>query len=95
MRQFLLGCVFTLLSIAAAGAWVWYRAPEYLPEGLRQRNQYSPDYRPSIYRWKDDQGRRQITDKPPTDRPYETISYDPATNVVPNGLPTEAELERD
>jgi hypothetical protein len=30
----------------------------------------------------------QLTDQPPSDRPYETIRVDPKQNVVPTTLPT-------
>ena len=95
MRQFLLGSLFTLAVLAGTGAWLWFRAPEYLPEGLRQRDKHSPDYRPVVYRWKDAQGRTQLTDTPPTDRSYETVRIDPNTNIVPDVLPRESELKKD
>jgi hypothetical protein len=72
------------LALGAASAWIWYRAPEQLPPQLRSRNPQSTDYAPTVYRWKDDQGRTQITDVPPTDgRPYEPVVINPRTNVVP------------
>lgn len=73
-----------LVLVGAAAAWVWYKAPEHLPPHLRVRNPNSADYAPTVYRWKDDQGRTQITDAPPSDgRPYESVVIDPDTNVVP------------
>ncbi len=78
---------FLLVSILLAGgaAWVWYQAPEYLPPVLRVKNPQSIDYAPTVYRWKDDQGRTQLTDAPPADgRPYEPVVIDPKTNVVPS-----------
>jgi hypothetical protein len=42
---------------------------------------------PLLYRWRDDHGRPHVTDTPPTDRPYETLKYDPKTNVVPSIVP--------
>lgn len=36
-----------------------------------------------LYKWRDDKGRLHVTDQPPPDRPYETVRYDPKTNVVP------------
>jgi uncharacterized protein DUF4124 len=36
---------------------------------------------------RDAQGRRHVTDQPPADRPYETVRYDPNTNVVPSNVP--------
>lgn len=70
--------------LGGAAAWLWYRAPEYLPQAWRRQNPHSPDYAPAMYRWKDDQGRTQISDAPPSDgRAYETVVIDPDTNVVP------------
>jgi hypothetical protein len=78
------GLLLLAALLAGAAAWVWYRAPEYLPEDLRRQNPQSPDYAPVVYRWKDDQGRTQITDLPPSDgRRYEAVRIDPNTNVVP------------
>ncbi|MCB1555204.1 MAG: DUF4124 domain-containing protein [Xanthomonadales bacterium] len=94
MKSFLTGVLFAAALIGGAAAWVWYRAPEYLPEAWRRTNPQSPDYAPSLYRWKDDQGRTQITDTPPGDRPYQTVDIDPDTNVVPDSLPTERDAQR-
>lgn len=79
------GLLLLLALLGAAAAWVWYQAPEYLPPVLRIKNPQSTDYSPTLYRWKDDQGRTQVTDAPPEDgRPYETVIIDPKTNVVPS-----------
>jgi len=43
-----------------------------------------PEYTGPLYRWRDDKGREQITDKPPRNRPYETITYRTNTNVMPS-----------
>jgi hypothetical protein len=73
------------LAIGAAAAWLWFEAPEHLPAYLRVKNPHSSDYAPTVYRWKDDQGRTQLTGEPPPDgRPYEPVVIDPKTNVVPN-----------
>lgn len=87
MRSMLLGALIAVALIAGAAAWVWYRAPEHLPAEWRRENPNSPDYAPAVYRWKDDQGRTQITDEPPKDRAYETVRVDPQQNVVPDTLP--------
>ena len=83
--RWLKGLLLVTALLGGAAAWVWYRAPEHLPLQWRRQNPHSPDYAPAVYRWKDDQGRTQITDAPPTDgRDYETVVVDPATNVVPS-----------
>ena len=72
-----------LLALAAAfGAW-WYFAPASMPAWLARSVPASPRLGPPLYKWRDDKGRLQVTDKPPPDRPYETVRYDPNTNVVP------------
>lgn len=84
MRRLLTGVVLGVLLVAGAAAWVWHYAPEHLPAEWRGRNPNSPDYAPQVYLWKDDQGRTQVTDQPPSDgRRYETVRIDPQTNVVP------------
>ena len=94
MKSFLTGLLFGIAALAGLAAWVWYRAPEHLPAEWRKTNPHSPDYAPAVYRWKDDHGRTQISDVPPTDRPYQTVRIDPNTNVVPDTLPTERDVRR-
>jgi len=94
MRQFIGGLLVGMLLLAAAAAWVWYERPELLPEELRRKNPQSSSYAPPVYRWKDAQGRTQISDSPPKDRPYETVIIDPATNIVPDTLPREREVRK-
>lgn len=88
MRATLKALLILLLLLGGAAAYVWYEAPHYLPAEWRQQNPQSKDYQPTLYRWKDEQGRTQITDTPPQGRPYETVSVDPDTNVVPPLAPT-------
>jgi len=70
--------------IAAVGAW-WYFAPASMPAWLARSVPAPPKLGPPLYKWRDDKGRLQVTDKPPSDRAYETVRYDPNTNVVPSG----------
>lgn len=85
MRAFLLGVFATLAVQAAVGAWYWYANPEALPQEWRRANPNSRDYTPVLYRWKDDTGATQITDAPPSGRPYETVRVEPSQNTVPAG----------
>ena len=85
MRQFLFGVLATLAVQAAVGAWYWYQDPEALPEEWRRANPNSRDYTPVLYRWRDSTGATQITDTPPSDRPYEAIRVEPGQNTVPGG----------
>lgn len=72
--------------VAAAFAW-WYFASDTLPAPLKAMVPASPKAAPALYKWRDAKGGLHVTDVPPTDRPYETVRYDPNVNVVPNVLP--------
>lgn len=73
-----------LAALAAAGFAWWYLAPETMPSWLtRPMLSAEREGRP-LYKWRDDKGRLHVTDVPPKDRPYETVRYDPDTNVVPS-----------
>lgn len=71
-----------LLALAAAVVAWWYLAPQSMPAWLA-RVVPASSRGPLLYKWHDDKGRLHVTDKPPADRPYETVRYDPNTNVVP------------
>lgn len=85
MRGRALPWILAALAIAAS-AW-WYLAPQTIPAALRGALPASPKAIPEVYKWKDDKGRVQYTSTPPTDRPYETLRYDPKMNVVPSLTP--------
>jgi Domain of unknown function (DUF4124) len=72
-----------LIVAAAAVAW-WYFAPHTLPDAISSIVPASPKSNPTLYKWKDDKGQLHVTDKPPSDRPYEAVKYDPNTNVMPS-----------
>ena len=74
-----------LAALAAAGLAWWYLAPETMPRWLTRPILSAQREAPPLYKWRDDKGRLQVTDKPPAGRPYETVRYDPDTNVVPGG----------
>jgi len=74
-----------LLMLAAAGAW-WYLAPDTLPAFVKAQLPASPKANPVLYKWRDAKGGLHVTDTPPTDRPYETVHYDPNANVLPKGV---------
>jgi len=88
---------FLLLVLLACGgmaAW-WYFAPETMPVQLRAAVPASPKFAPTLYKWHDAKGGLHVTDVPPTDRPYETVRYDPNVNVVPNVLPLGTPAKKD
>ena len=72
-----------LVLIAAVAAW-WYFAPASMPSWLARSVPASPKLGPPLYKWRDDKGRLHVTDQPPADRAYETVRFDPNTNVVPS-----------
>lgn len=74
-----------LAALLAAGAVWWYFAPASMPPWLARSVPASPKLGPPLYKWRDDNGRLHVTDKPPADRAYETVRYDPNANVVPGG----------
>lgn len=78
--------LLVLVALAAGYAW-WYFAPDTLPEFARKELPMSARANPVLYRWRDAKGQPHVTDVPPTDRPYETLHYDPRTNVVPTVVP--------
>ncbi len=78
--------MLVLIAALAVAAW-WYLAPDTLPDELRKLLPVSARSNPVLYRWRDDKGRTHVTDAAPTDRPYETLKYDPRTNVVPSVVP--------
>lgn len=75
-----------LVAAAGVGAW-WYFAPDTLPVIVKQQLPVSEKSNPVLYRWHDAKGGLHVTDVPPTDRPFETLHYDPKTNVVPTVVP--------
>jgi hypothetical protein len=79
--SFLFTFLVALIAAIAAG---WYFAPASMPPWLARSVPASPKLGPPLYKWRDDKGRLQVTDKPPADRAYETVRYDPNTNVVPS-----------
>ena len=78
--------LIVVVAAAGVGAW-WYAAPDSMPALIRQQLPVSAKSNPTLYRWKDARGALHVTDVPPPDRPYETLHFDPNTNVVPTVVP--------
>ena len=76
-----------LLAVVIVLSAVWYFAPQALPGWLTRTIPLRGTHNPPLYKWRDAKGRLNITDKPPVDRPYETVQYDPDANVVPGAAP--------
>lgn len=83
-RPWLLAAAVAVLALAA----VWAFSPQSLPAWLTRPIIGHSYQNPPLYKWRDAKGRLNITDKPPVDRPYETVQYDPDANVVPGATPT-------
>lgn len=63
----------------------WYTAPQQAPAWARNGLPgLSSGQAGLLYRWRDDQGRLQVTDQPPKNRPYETVRYRRDSNVMPS-----------
>lgn len=76
--------VLVAVGLLAAAAIAWWRfAPGTLPAFAQRAVPRPASANPPLYKWRDAQGRWQVTDAPPAGRAYQTIVVDPATNVVP------------
>lgn len=77
--------IFWLLLLGAVGGVLlyWYTTPQDAPSWARSHLPGLPEYTGRLYRWHDDQGREQVTDKPPKGRPFEPVVYPSNVNVVP------------
>ena len=78
------------VSLGAGVAWWLAReAPEKQVEKQQRAEQAAAaqarDARPSLYRWRDDAGVLQITDKPPKGRPFERIDREPQPGIKISG----------
>ena len=83
------------VGIAAGGGIAWWLARES-PEArqhtqarARQAAAQAQDARPSLYRWRDDAGVLQITDKPPPGRTFERIDREPQPGIKVSGERTD------
>ncbi len=75
-----------LLVLGALGGALFYgyTTPQAVPAWARGWLPNPPGHTRLLYRWRDAQGRTQITDQPPKDRPYEEVRYRADANVVPS-----------
>ncbi len=81
------------LGIGAGIAW-WLSkdGPDAGSERREARRTSTPvDTRPSLYRWRDDAGVLQITEKPPRHRPFERIDRETAAGIRVSGEPSDTE----
>lgn len=92
-----LGKAVLLLALIAAAVWAWWTyAPDSVPAVIREQLPVSAPARadnPTLYKWKDAEGRWNVTDQPPQGRPYEAVHIDQDTNVLPGGVPPEQDRD--
>ena len=77
--------IWLLLVLGVLGGVLlyWYTTPQETPAWVRGWLPGLPEYTGPLYRWRDDQGRMQVTDKPPKGRLYEEVRYRADANVTP------------
>ena len=78
------------LVLGIGVAWWLSRGAPSKSQAREQRAQRAAaaqarDARPSLYRWRDDAGVLQITDKPPKNRRYERIDREPGRGIEVKG----------
>lgn len=79
------------VGIAAGAGVAWWlarEAPEtrqHTQARARQAAAQAQDARPSLYRWRDDAGVLQITDRPPAGRRYERLDRDAPAGIRVEG----------
>ena len=92
-RRFGFGTLLLVVIALAAALYAWRTyAPETIPMQLAPvlaPERPPPPPEPVLYKWRDDEGRWNITDQPPEGRPYEAVKVDPNTNVLPTGVAPE------
>ncbi len=76
--------LIVFIGLAAVGGLLFYvyTRPQVAPAWARERLPGLPKYTPPLYRWRDEQGRVQVTDQPPQNRPFEEVQYRADANVV-------------
>lgn len=75
--------LLVLLGILGGVLLYWYTTPQTVPPWARGWLPGLPEYTGPLYRWRDDQGREHVTDKPPKGRSYEEVRYRANANVMP------------
>ena len=79
--------LLVLLGVLVGVLLYWYTTPQETPSWVRGWLPGMPEYTGPLYRWRDDQGREHVTDKPPKDRLYEKVRYRANANVLPGAAP--------
>lgn len=85
-----------LAAIAIGAGWAWWNRPVPAPTPTsRQGQEISPAAAGErhIYKWQDDSGVWNFTDRPPADRPYTEVSETPNVTVLPTVVPDTADAD--
>lgn len=83
-----------LLAVAIGGGYAWWQNEQRLRQQRIEEldraahppapTAHAKDANPPLYKWKDEQGQWHITDRPPAGGlPYEKVTVNPETNVLP------------
>lgn len=77
-------------AAAGIGLAVWLAGQDKAPRagqagGKPHAAEQGADALPGLYRWRDDNGVLQITDKPPRGRPYERVSREGDRAIAVDG----------
>lgn len=75
-----------VLGVLIGGGLYVYLDPALKRQTEQQMDRLTgQDQAQTLYRWQDNAGQWQISDQPPpAGIPYETLHYDPGTNVIPS-----------
>lgn len=77
--------MWMIIALGVLGGIIlyWYTTPQETPVWIRGWLPGLPEYTGPLYCWRDGQGQLPVADKPPRDRPYETVQYRSDANVAP------------
>ena len=76
--------IVLLMALSASGGYLYLNPDVWKPWVKGTPLEPAPT-KTQLYKWQDDDGQWQITDRPPTgDRSYENLEYSSDTNIVPS-----------
>lgn len=76
--------LWILLLIVIAAGYYLYQDPKLRNQIMGKVHQVAPELnQTTLYKWQDEKGQWQVTDRPPQGRPYQAISAEDQTNVLP------------
>ena len=76
--------IVLLMALSASGGYLYLNPDVWKPWVKGTPLEPAPT-KTQLYKWQDEHGQWQITDRPPTgDRSYENLEYSSDTNIVPS-----------